>query len=199
MKPMKPPRAWALPGGKPAVVLGRGQHALDVTTVLPVRRRASGGGAVLTGPWLVRAAVRLPRDHVLLRDGPRAMAQWIGRIHLEWLQAQGVAGARMHEGPTQEHWACFAGWSAGEVLVDGRKLTGIAQTWQRFGVLVSAGTLIRPPPWHLLCDALARPASDVSELEHRTVSLGACLACAVDSAACSESLREALLRALAAT
>lgn len=192
----KSPRAWAFPGGKPAVVLGRSQHGLHAIPVLPVRRRASGGGAVLTGPWLLRAAVRLPRGHVLLRHGPGTLARWIGRIHLEWLQAHGVAGASLHEGQAEEHWACFAGRSAGEVLVEGCKLTGIAQAWQRHSTLVSAGTLLYPPPWRLLCDALARPPSDAAELARGTASLDECMDSPGDVATRAESLRAALLRAL---
>lgn len=194
----KPPRAWALAGGKPAIVLGRSQHGLQVVPVLPVRRRASGGGAVLAGPWMLRAAVRLPRDHALVRHGPGTLARWIGRIHLGWLQAHGLAGAHLHEGPTQEHWACFAGRSAGEVLVGGRKLTGIAQAWQRSSVLATAGTLVYPPPWDALCDALGRPAADAAELMDLTASLGECLEAAVDAAAWARSLKAALLLALAA-
>jgi len=194
----KPPRAWALPGGKPAVVLGRSQHALELTRVLPIRRRASGGGAVLAGPWLLRAAVRLPRGHVLLQHGPGSLARWMGRIHLGWLQAHGLHGACLYEDAGQDHWACFAGQSPGEVMVAGRKLTGIAQRWQRAGVLVSAGTLIDPPPWALLCDALGRPASDARELDRASISLSACRGCVVDAPALAESLRTALLLALAA-
>lgn len=180
------------------MVLGRSQHALQVTRVLPIRRRASGGGAVLAGPWLLRAAVRLPRGHVLLQHGPGSLARWMGSIHLGWLQAQGLHGACLYEGTAQDHWACFAGRSTGEVLVAGRKLTGIAQRWQRSGVLVSAGTLIDPPPWALLCEALARPASDAQELACSTTSLSACRPCVVDKRAWAGNLRRALLLAVAA-
>lgn len=181
------------------MVLGRSQHTLQVTPVLPTRRRASGGGAVLAGPWLLRAAVRLPRGHVLLQHGPGSLARWMGRVHLGWFEAHGLHGACLYEGVGQDHWACFAGRSAGEVLVGDRKLTGIAQRWQRFAVLVSAGTLIDPPPWALLCDALARPASDARELAGATTSLSACRPCVVDTRAWAESLRTALLLAVAAS
>ena len=194
----KLPRAWALAGGTPAVVLGRSQHALPVTRVLPIRRRASGGGAVLAGPWLLRAAVRLPRGHALLQHGPGSLARWMGSIHLGWLQDHGLHGACLYEGAGQDHWACFGGRSPGEVLVGGRKLTGIAQRWQRSGVLVSAGTLTDPPPWTSLCDALGRPASDARELDRTTTSLNACRGCVVDAPALAERLRTALVLALAA-
>lgn len=188
----KPPRAWALPGGRPAVVLGRSQHLLRVHTALPVRRRASGGGAVLAGPWLLPAAVRLPRDHPLLRSGPAALARWFGELHLQWLHAAGVTEARMHAGPAREHWACFGGCNVGEVTVDGRKLVGIAQAWRRSGVLVVAGTLLRPPPWAVLCEALGRPASEAAELAAATVTLRECSRGAHDVAARAAGLRVAL-------
>lgn len=194
----KAARAWALAGGKPAIVLGRSQHGLQVVPLLPVRRHASGGGAMLAGPWLLRAAVRLPRSHVLLRHGPVSLARWMGGIHLGWLQAEGLVGAHLHEGPTLEHWACFAGRSAGEVLLDGRKLTGIAQCWQRAGVLVIAGTLMDPPPWHVLCNALQRPAPDAAHLLGVTTSLRERLDSSGQGPAWAEGLRTALHLGLAA-
>lgn len=192
----KLPRAWVLPGGRPAVVLGRSQHGLHVASALPVRRRASGGGAVLTGPWLLRAAVRLPRGHFLLQQGPAALATWLGGIHLAWLQGRGLADARLHHGPTKEHWACFAGRSKGEVLVGERKITGIAQAWQRSGVLASAGTLLHPPPWSLLCGALGRPASDAVELTHATASIRQGMASSAEAQEWARSLLAVLAAAL---
>lgn len=192
----KPPRAWALPGGSPAVVLGRSQHLLSVHSALPVRRRASGGGAVLAGPWLLRAAVRLPRDHPLLRGGPAALARWLGGVHLQWLHAAGVSDARMHAGPAREHWACFGGCNIGEVTVDGRKLAGIAQAWRRSGVLVAAGTLLHPTPWPLLCQALGRPASEAAELAAATITLQECARRHPDAMAWAGGLRAALDDAL---
>lgn len=192
----KPPRAWVLPGGCPSVVLGRSQHALRVRAALPVRRRASGGGAVLAGPWLLRAAVRLPRGHPLLRSGPASLARWLGEVHLQWLHAAGVAGARMHAGPGREHWACFGGCNVGEVVVDGRKLTGIAQAWRRSGVLVAAGTLVHPPHWLVLCEAMERPAAEAAELAAATTTLQECLRLRPDVAAWADGLRAALRDAL---
>lgn len=192
----KPARVWALPGSAAYVSLGRSQHPLPIASALPVRRRASGGGAVLAGPWLLRAAVRLPRDHVLTRHGPAALAAWLGQVHVDWLEAGGIANARLHRGPGTGHWACFAGRSPGEVLVDGRKLTGIAQVWRRSGVLAMAGTLLDPPAWPVLCDALGRAESEAAELARTTISVRECVGHPLDAPAWARSLRAVLQTAL---
>ena len=57
-------RAWTYP--EPAVVLGRAQHQLALPAssagALPVVVRGAGGGAVLTGPWLLSLAITLAPD-----------------------------------------------------------------------------------------------------------------------------------------
>lgn len=189
-------RVYAATGGRPAVILGRSQRGVQVRPVLPVRHRFSGGGAVLGGPWLLRAAVRLPRDHPLLRKGPAAVARWFGGLHLRWLHERGLASARLYDGPLQDHWACFAGLGPGEVLVDGRKLVGVAQAWKRHGALISSATLLQAPPWDLLCEAMARPAADGDVLASRTIGLDECLGRPVAGGDWAPSLRAALSAAL---
>jgi lipoate-protein ligase A len=195
--PPRSPRAWAQPGNRPLVVLGRSQQGWPVHRVLAVRQRASGGGAVLSGPWMLRSAVRLPRDHPLLKRGPAAAARWFGDLHLEWLQAQGVRGLERYEGPLQDHWSCFSGRGPGEVLVDGRKLVGIAQRWRRRDALLSAGTLLTVPPWESLCAALGRAPAVADELARDTVAIAECLGHAPDPMHWAGSLRHALHAALA--
>jgi lipoate-protein ligase A len=192
----KPPRAWVVAGGPAAIVLGRSQHQLVVHSPLPVRRRASGGGAVLTGPWMLRAAVRLPRDDALVRRGPAAVARWFGALHLQWLQAQGVPGVEMQQGSGERHWACYARMGTGEIGVGGRKLVGIAQVWRRSIVLASAGTLLYPPPWEVLCEAMGHPVSEAAELAAATVTLAACAPVQLQPAQWAGSLRRALEDAL---
>lgn len=192
----RPPRAWAVPGGRVLVVLGRAQRAWPVRPVVPVRRRASGGGAVLSGPWLLRAAVRLPQGHPLLDQGPGSAARWFGRIHADWLQREGVRDASLHEGAARDHWACFGGRGPGEVLVDGRKLVGIAQAWQRSAVLLSSGTLLAAPPWELLCDVMAQDRRAVAQLADTTISVGAYLGKPPDPLLSARNLRAALAAAL---
>ncbi len=181
-------------GSRALLVLGRSQRRLPVDeTVLPVLRRASGGGAVLAGPWLLRATVSLPPQHLLTRGGIVAAARWFGDVHLHWLRAQGIDGAQLYEGPTTDHWACFAGRGPGEIVVDGRKIAGIAQRWGAARVTLSAGTLITPPPWPLLVRALRRAGEDVAELDDSAISAQQCLRQPVRAAAWAAALRELLL------
>jgi lipoate-protein ligase A len=194
---MKAARAWVLAGGRPAIILGRSQHLLAAHSELPVRRRASGGGAVLAGPWMLRAAVRLPRDQSLARHGPAALARWLGDVHLQWLQAQGVPGLELQQGAGERHWACFARLGTGEIGVGGRKLMGVAQVWRRSVVLASAGTLLQVPPWEVLCEALGHPASEAAELAAATVTLAQCAPRQLEPEEWAAALRVKLEAALA--
>jgi lipoate---protein ligase len=79
-----------------AVVLGCSQRALydGVQQRLDGRctllQRESGGGAVLTGPWLVSASVVLPHDHPWVRGGVVASYRPIAEVHVQALAAIGV-------------------------------------------------------------------------------------------------------------
>lgn len=183
-------------GRFPVVVLGAGQRALLPGCRLRAHLRASGGGAVLSGPWLLRATVVLPRSHPLVQDGIVAAARWLGALHCQWLQAQGVEGAAVYDGASVEHWACHAGRSAGEVLVGGRKIVGVAQAWRRASVTLSAGTLVAPAPWTLLCDALGAPDGDAADIAARTTTAEDCLRRPLAPAAAAE-LRALLEHAVA--
>ena len=188
-------RAWVVAGSRPTIVLGRSQHGLQPATALPVRRRASGGGAMLDGPWLLRALVRLPRAHPLANRGPLPLARWLGDVHLRWLRAMGLHGARLHADVLLEHWACFGGRGPGEVLVAGRKLVGIAQAWFPSCIAITSGTLLHVPPWSLLCQAFEAPG-EAGALASGTVALEECLGEPVDPAASGRGLHTALEDAL---
>lgn len=180
------------PGRSALVVPGRAQHRWQADCSLPVRRRSSGGGAVLSGPWLLRALVVLPRSHVLAQHGLVAAARWYGDVHCRWLRGQGIVDAALHAGPTVDHWACFAGRGPGEVVIGERKIVGIAQTWKLERVLLSAATLISPPPWNLLCRAMRQPADDAAVLAARATSAQDCLGQPIDPQAWARSLGSAL-------
>lgn len=176
------------PGRVAIVVLGSAQRELWTDSTLPVRVRSSGGGAVLSGPWLLRAAVVLPRSHALVQHGPAAAARWYGEIHCRWLHAQGIGAAALYRGATVDHWACFAGRVAGEVVVGDRKIVGIAQAWRGQTILLSAGTLIAPPPWALLCDSLRRAPDAAAALAVLTINAQEYLRRPVDARVWAEDL-----------
>jgi lipoate---protein ligase len=170
----------------PAVVLGCSQRGLreDVAHRLGDRatlvQRDSGGGAVLTGPWLVGTSVVLPPGHPWVCDGLIDSYRRLGQLHVaalgefgvpaRALSPQALQGANDSCGTAAVDWACFGGLSAWEVVsADGRKLTGLAQARRESGVLLVAGTLIGSADWTLLCDAMGHP-DDEAALRRCTVS-----------------------------
>lgn len=177
---MRTPLVLAAVSTHAGLSLGRAQRGEASTLQVPCRVRSSGGGAVLLGPWLLRAVLVLPAEHPRLRQGPAGAALWFGALHRDWLRGHGI-DAECHEGATTPHWACFAGRTPGEVLVDGRKLTGIAQTWRRERVQLWSGTLLSPVPWPLLCNELQRRIDHAQALAESTTTVQACLGHAPDA------------------
>lgn len=169
----------------PAIVLGCAQRAhLEPVRArapgVPVLVRASGGGAVLTGPWMVSSSVVLPVDHPWARGRINDSYHTLGQMYIALLAELGVAAralapaevaeADARLGPTVP-WACYGSLASWEVVdaAGGRKLVGLAQRRQRTGVLFVAGTLVAPPDWTLLCHALGQP-QDEAGMQARTVS-----------------------------
>ena len=174
-------------------MLGHAQRELWTDRTLPVRVRSSGGGAVLSGPWLLRAAVVLPRVPCAgaARSGRRPRAG-TAKFTAAGCSAQGIGAAALYRGATMDHWACFAGRVAGEVVVGDRKMVGIAQAWRGQTVLLSAGTLIAPAPWPLLCDALRRPADAAVALAALTINAQEYLRRPVDARVWADDLLDFL-------
>lgn len=209
-------RVWTY--ASPAVVLGCSQRRLfdALTAGQPspdapaLHIRQSGGAAVLCGPWLLSASVVLPATHRLLagRSLPDSYA-WLGELHARWLTELGApvsaispsaiadakaAGAVPPAGALS--WACFAGVSPWEVCDTAlRKVVGLAQRRGRDQVLFVAGTLLQPPPWHLLTERLQRSESPQS-LARLTNDLSTLIGRQVDARACAVALREHLSAAL---
>lgn len=194
-----------------ALVLGCSQHALrpEVASRLPwgmgLWERASGGGAVLSGPWMVSVSVALPPDHAWVRDGGLEAYRHLGRVHAATLAGLGIetlavppdavarANQRLGGGVP---WACFGSLSPWELTAaEGRKLVGIAQRKQRNGVLLVAGTLCHPPEWSLLCDAMGFPGDAVS-LQRVTVACDALADRRFSAGMLAVRLRRALAREL---
>lgn len=178
-RPVTEPRVrlWTYRG--PGVVFGCSQRALHARTGLANRAvvRGSGGGAVLTGPWMLSASIVLPPDHPLLSAGPIGSYRWLGILHAGLLRDMGIAAtalppdqARRQPGDAALGWACYGGLSPWEVVVASRKIVGLAQLRRRTGVLLTSGTLIAPPDWRLLCQALGEPGDCSDALAKRTTS-----------------------------
>jgi lipoate-protein ligase A len=148
---------------------------------LPVVEREAGGGAVLTGPWMLGLSLVLPIGHAWLAGGLLPSYQRLGQLHVQALQtldisARALAPAELQAaksteaGPAPLAWSCFGGLSPWEVVdAQGRKLVGLAQRRRQGGVLLVAGTLLAEPDWPLLCGAWGRP-EDAALLRERTVS-----------------------------
>lgn len=178
-------RVWIYASDElPAVVLGCSQRRLRLDLEqrnggrAELLERDSGGGAVLTGPWLVSASVVLPPAHPWVCDSLIDSYRHLAQVHVAALSEFGVAGRAVppREVPRANaagatritDWACFGTLSAWEVVdAGGRKLVGLAQRRRTAGVLLVAGTLIGPADWWLLCDVMGRP-QDASMLRTHT-------------------------------
>lgn len=205
-------RVWTYE--QPALVLGCSQRALyervsSSGPAVEVLQRESGGGAVLTGPWLVSVSVVLPPGHAWLGQGLLESYRHLGQLHTDALAELGVVAQALP--PSQIHgtqaalatrglpaldWACFGSLAPWEVVdSEGRKLVGLAQRRRASGVLLVAGTLVAEPDWGLLCDALGRP-DEAAWLFQRTACcahlLGRTLSPGDWSAALSRRLAHAL-------
>lgn len=196
----------------PAIVLGCSQQqylaglqaaAPGVATLV----RASGGGAVLTGPWMVSSSVALPLEHPWVSGRINASYEGLGRLYVGLLARLGVAARALAPeqvaqadallGPKLP-WACFGSLASWEVVDagGGRKLVGLAQRRQRSGVLLVAGTLVAPPDWALLCTAMGH-AQDEEAMRRRTVACSQLAPGFVAAPRYAALLREALAEALA--
>lgn len=141
--------------------------------------RESGGGAVLTGPWLVGVSVVLPQGHPWLVGGLLESYRHLGQLHAAALAELGMTAQALPPSAVADanerlgrrvDWACFGSLSPWELIdAQGRKLVGLAQRRQKTGVLLVAGTLMATPDWQLLCDAMGQ-AQDTLRLRQRTVS-----------------------------
>jgi len=199
------------------VVLGCSQRALRASVQQRlagrgvVLQRESGGGAVLTGPWLVSASVVVPHDHAWVRGGVVESYRQFAELHVAALAELGVIAqpalphdvARANEAGATVPWACFGSLSPWEVVNDqGRKLVGLAQRRRRAAVLLVAGTLVGKADWPLLCEATGHP-EDEALLSRRTVSCNEMasrpIATERFASVLAQRLERALSRAIGAT
>lgn len=169
--------------------------------------RESGGGAVLTGPWLVSVSIVLPLGHPWLSEGLLESYRHLGQLHVATLREFGITA---HSLSPQElpqirkipavrstDWACFGSLSPWEVVsADGRKLVGLAQRRCQSGVLLVCGTLVDCPDWSLLCDVMGHP-QEASILQQATVSCVELRGYAVEPERMADVLAQWLARSLA--
>lgn len=176
-------RRYAAPG----LVLGAGQRAGPELQARAAARgvgvvtRESGGGAVLTGPWLLGLSLRLAPGSPAAQAHPRESYRRLGAACRDALGEMGVAAAlageadiarsAAHSRARDLGWACFGALSHGE-LVDpaGRKMLGLAQCRRRGGVLLDGGLLLNQPDWALLCELYGKPASAGAALRDATAA-----------------------------
>ncbi len=168
----------------PAIVLGRSQRSLqseiESQDGLGILSRASGGGAVLVGPWMLGLSVVLPTDHAFASAGAVETYRWLGEGIARVLVRIGVGAWAISPAALLAHrakntssvvdWACFGGLSPWEVLVGKRKIGGLAQVRRRQGILLVAGILVQAPPWELLAHCLGKQAMDAHRLSEVTTN-----------------------------
>jgi len=212
-EPVTAPRFRVWTYRDPAIVLGCSQRArqAEAAARLPpgveLMLRPSGGGAVLTGPWMVSASVVLPLAHPWVKGRLPDSYRDLGQLHVDLLAGLGVPARALPEAEVPEanarlgpvvDWACYGSLAPWEVVdAAGRKLVGLAQRRQRTGVLLVAGTLVAPPDWALLCGALGHP-EDVQGMQRRTVSCDTLAGQPLDPGLLARRLHDALGRALGA-
>lgn len=210
-EPVTEPRVRLWTYRVPGVVLGCSQTALRERLVAghalagSVVQRGSGGGAVLTGPWMVSASVVLPPDHPLLGRSTLSSYRWLGALHAGLLRDAGIPAyaippeeVRLRPGDARLKWACYGGLSPWEVVVGTRKIVGLAQLRRRTGVLMTSGTLIAPPDWSLLCGALGQDDRDAALLDDCTTSFAQQLGAPVLAEVLAERLHHMLTDVLGA-
>lgn len=135
----------------PLVVLGSSQpttvvdHEACAARGVGVLRRRSGGGAVLLGVadplWV---DVWVPRGDPLWSDDVIVASANVGERWCAALGQLGLGRLSVHRGGLIDapgaDLSCFAGLGPGEVLVEGRKIVGLAQWRCRQGALFHCAT-----------------------------------------------------------
>ena len=147
-----------------SLVLGRsqkpGEAILERAALegIDVVVRASGGGAVIAGPWMCSHTVLLPPDHALVRMSLPRSYEVIGEAWRRALDRLGIPttmAPRVAAGPASaddaKRWVCFASLSYGELVGPAnRKIVGLAQVRRRNGAAICAGLLLGQPDWSRL-------------------------------------------------
>ncbi len=174
----------------PALLLGSAQRLAEVDMAagaargIAIHRRRSGGGAVLSDAALLLLDLALPREHPLYTDDVTESYRWIGEVWAAALRGLGldarpisVADARADTAALDPllRRVCFGGLSPYEVLVDDRKVVGLAQIRRRAGALYQAGVYLRWSPERsaeLIAATAQERAALAQQLAARVAGLG---------------------------
>ncbi|HMA89677.1 MAG TPA: hypothetical protein VKP89_13120, partial [Burkholderiales bacterium] len=160
----------------PELVASAAAHGIDVV------KRDSGGGAVMTGPWMVGFSLRLAPSDPATEAAPLEIFRLLGAACRDALGELGVSAALATDADVARsiekarimnlQWACFGTVSHGE-LVDaaGRKMLGLAQCRRGGCVLLEGGLLLCEPDWALLCELFGKPAKAGLALRDATAPL----------------------------
>jgi lipoate-protein ligase A len=159
----------------PALIVGSSQRLEEIDQAacaasgLRIHRRRSGGGAVLSADMLM-LDLALPRAHPLYIDDVTESYRWIGEVWAAALRHLGVDGrvasvgaarADAHALDPLVRRVCFGGLSPYEVMVEQRKLVGLAQVRRRGGALYQVGMYLRWAPQHTAALMAATPGERV--------------------------------------
>lgn len=173
-----------------ALILGVGQkiHEFDLDACrkagIKLHRRSSGGTAVLAEPDQIMLDIALPPTHRLYRQDVTESYRWLGEV---WVLALAKLGFAAHLITTPEaradtqtldaltRKACYGGRSPYEVLIDERKIVGLAQVRRRAGALLQTGIYTHWSP-QLLVNLLALSETERESLGSRLTARVAGLA-----------------------
>ncbi len=107
---------------------------------------------------MVWVDVGVPAGDALWSDDVGRAFWWLGDVWAAALAEVGGAGAVVHrDGLVSTPWSrklCFSGLGSGEVILDGRKVVGMAQRRDRRGALFQCAVPLRWEPERLV-DLLA--------------------------------------------
>lgn len=143
-----------------ALLLGSAQRPAELdreacaAAGVALYRRFSGGGVVHSA-GLLSLDLAVPHAHPLFRTDVTESYRWLGEVWAVALRGLGldtrVLPVEQARTDTQAldpllKKVCFGGLSPYEVLVDGRKLVGLAQIRRRGGALLQCGVYLRWVP-----------------------------------------------------
>jgi lipoate-protein ligase A len=172
----------------PAVLLGSSQqlHEVDLAACaaagVPVHRRRSGGGVVLSDALLLLDLALPPEDPLYTGDITESY-RWLGAVWAAALGALGIAAGVVDIATARAdaqlldpllRRVCFGGLSPYEVVVERRKVVGLAQVRRRTGASLQAGVYLQWAPQRTAALVAATPAERArltAQLRARVVGL----------------------------